>query len=78
MIETKEKIDKRFVHCPVCGKWLMKISGTAEIELKCDKCGSDIIAKIKNEMISISGNRRDKLSKRQGAVSVSIQKGPGM
>ena len=77
MIETTERKDKRFVHCPVCGKCLMKASGSAEIETKCDRCGSDLIAIIRGGMVSVSEDRRNKLPKRQGAVSVSTSKEGG-
>lgn len=43
--------EKRHLHCPICGKYLMKASGTVEIEMKCEKCKSDIIAKIKDEIL---------------------------
>lgn len=74
MINMVERTEKRFVHCPVCGKCLMKASGNTEIETRCDKCGSDLIAIIKEGMVSVSEERRNKLPKRQGAVSVSVAK----
>ncbi len=77
MIETTERTDKRFVHCPVCGKCLMKASGNAEIETRCDRCGSDLIAIVRGGMVSVSEDRRNKLPKRQGAVSVSVSKEGG-
>ena len=80
MIETTEmieRLDKRFVHCPVCGKCLMKASGNAEIETKCDRCGSDLIAIVRGGMVSVSEDRRNILPNRQGAVSVSVSKEGG-
>lgn len=77
MIEMNDRKEKRFVHCPVCGKCLMKANGTAEIETKCDRCGRDIIAIIRGGMVSVSEERRGKASGHQGAVSISISKQGG-
>lgn len=69
-----ERITKREIHCPVCGKCLLKAGDGSEIEIKCDKCGSDIIAVVRNGMISTMEDRKNKLPKRKGAVSVSVVK----
>ncbi len=74
MIETIENNDMKFVHCPVCGKCLMKASGIVEIEIKCDRCGSNIIAVIDDGMVSVDRESGKKSLKYQGVVSVRIAK----
>ena len=46
------KRDKFNVCCPACGRLLMRVSGGAEIEMKCSKCKADIVANI-DELIKI-------------------------
>ncbi|MFI3213408.1 MAG: hypothetical protein R3Y24_08695 [Eubacteriales bacterium] len=77
MIEKTENNDMRFVHCPVCGKCLMKASGTVEIETKCDRCGSNIIAVIEGEIVSVAREQGNKSLKYQGVVSIRITKDSG-
>ena len=67
-----ERALKRSIHCPVCGRYLLKASDGSEIEIVCEKCDSDIIAKVVDGMVSASEDRRGKLPVRQPAVSVSI------
>ena len=42
--------------------------------MNCERCNSDIIATVKDGTISTMEDRRDKLPKRQGAVSVRVVK----
>ena len=69
-----ESIEKREIHCPVCGKVLCRAKDESEVDIHCDRCNSDIIATVTGGMISTMEDRRNQLSKRQGAVSVSVMK----
>lgn len=69
-----ERIEKREIHCPVCGKAICRAKNGSEVDIHCDRCNSDIIATVTDGMISIMEDRRNKLPKRQGAVSVSVVK----
>ena len=69
-----ERIVKREIHCPVCGKVVCKAKNGSEVDIHCDRCNSDIIATVTDGMISTMEDRRNKISKRQGAVSVSVMK----
>ena len=71
MIERK---DKRYVSCPVCGRFLMKCQGDCEIEVTCGKCDKEIVALIKDEMVMVLENRRDSKGRRAGQVRVSVTK----
>ena len=70
-----ERIERRYVSCPVCGRILMKCQGNCSIEITCGKCGSDILAIVDEEKISVLENRKDK--ERAGQVKVSVAKGNG-
>lgn len=67
-----ERAVKRSIHCPVCGRYLLKANDGSEIEVACEKCNSNIIAKVVDGMVSVSEDRRGKIPVRQPAVSVSI------
>lgn len=69
-----ERAQKRDIHCPVCGRYLLKANDGSEIDVKCEKCSSDIIAIVKNGMIATMEDRRNKLPRKKGAVSVSVVK----
>ncbi len=69
-----ERIEKRDIHCPVCGKVLLKAKEGSEVDVHCDRCNSNIITTVKNGMIATMEDRRNKLPKRHGAVSVSVVK----
>lgn len=69
-----EKTVKRSIHCPVCGRYLLRSNDGAEIEIMCEKCNSDIIATVVDGMVSAAEDRRGKLPKRAPAVSVSVSR----
>ena len=69
-----ERAEKRSIHCPVCGRYLLKANDGSEIEVECEKCNSDIIAKVVDGMVSASEDRRGKLPVRQPEVSVSVNR----
>lgn len=69
-----ERAVKRSIHCPVCGRYLLRANDGAEIEITCEKCDSDIIARVIDGMVSASEDRRGKLPKRAPAVSVSVER----
>lgn len=69
-----ERTVKRSIHCPVCGRYLLRSNDGAEIEITCEKCNSDIIAKVIDGMVSVSEDRRGKLPMRAPAVSVSMSR----
>ena len=71
MIDRKEK---NYVTCPVCGKPLMKVSGTVELEIKCGKCDRDIVAHIDQGRVMVFENRRMLGDKQYGASRESIRK----
>jgi phage FluMu protein Com len=69
-----ERTVKRDIHCPVCGKVLCRAKDESEVDIHCDRCNSDIIATVIGGMISTMEDRRNRISQRQGAVSVSVVK----
>ena len=69
-----ERTNKRSIHCPVCGRYLLKAKDGSDIEVTCDKCNSEIIAKVTDGMVAASEDRRGKLPTRSGAVSISVSK----
>lgn len=69
-----ERALKRSIHCPVCGRYLLKSSDGAEIEVTCEKCNSDIIATVVDGMVSAAEDRRDKMLSGKPAISVSVNK----
>lgn len=40
---------KLYITCPVCGKKMCKANLTAQLELRCPLCGSDLYAEIGTE-----------------------------
>ncbi|MFI3214678.1 MAG: hypothetical protein R3Y24_15280 [Eubacteriales bacterium] len=54
-----------YVHCPICGRFLMKCNGNCEIEIKCTKCDGNIAVGVKNGMVMVSENRMAKVSVRK-------------
>ncbi|MDD3415446.1 MAG: hypothetical protein PHY47_15795 [Lachnospiraceae bacterium] len=64
----------RPIYCPVCGRYLLKAKDGAEVVVNCERCNGDIIATVKDGTISTMEDRRDKLPKRHGAVSVRVVK----
>lgn len=69
-----ERALKRSIHCPVCGRYLLKSNDGAEIEVTCEKCNSEIIATVVDGMVSASEDRRGKLPIRHPSVSVSVNR----
>ena len=70
-----DRIDKRFVSCPVCGRILMKCQGECNIEITCGKCNRDIVALVDNERVMVLENRRGSGKESgTGQVRVSVQK----
>ena len=67
-----DRIDKRFVSCPVCGRILMKCQGECNIKITCGKCNREIVALVDNERVMVLENRRGNGC--LGQVKVSIQK----
>ena len=68
-----ERVERRFVSCPVCGRILMKCQGNCSIEITCGKCGSDIMVTVDEEKVSVQEYRKEK--DRAGQVKVSVVKG---
>ena len=72
MIERK---DKRYVSCPVCGRYLMKCQGQCNIEVTCSKCNRDIVVLVDEERVMVLENRRGSgKDERSGQVRISVQK----
>lgn len=69
-----ERTNKRSIHCPVCGRYLLRAKDGSDIEVTCEKCNSEIIAKVTDGMVAASEDRRGKPSTRSGAVSFSMNK----
>ena len=72
-----ERTEKREIHCPVCGKVLLKAKDGSEVDVHCERCNSDIIATVQDGMIATMEDRRNKIPRRPGAVSVSVVKESG-
>ena len=53
-----ERISKRYVSCPVCGKTLMKCQGSCNIEITCIGCKQEIVVQMDDEKIAVLQNRR--------------------
>ena len=70
-----ERVERRFVSCPVCGRILMKCQGNCSIEITCGKCSSDIMVTVDEEKVSVQEYRKEK--DRVGQVKVSVAKGKG-
>ena len=47
--EIRMRMDGLFVPCPVCGKITCRISYLSQIEIKCPKCRSELLAEIGKE-----------------------------
>lgn len=62
------------VHCPVCGKCIIRAKGAAEMGIVCDRCNSDIEIVINGDMVSVIGHRKIKKRNSGNDVSVSIAK----
>ena len=73
-----ERICKKYVSCPVCGRTLMKCKGSCDIEITCMKCNQEIVVLSDDEKIVVLENRRGRDEKRgAGCVRVSLpRKGP--
>ena len=67
-----ERVERRFVSCPVCGRILMKCQGNCSIEITCGKCSSDIMVMVDEERVSVQEYRKEK--ERAGQVKVSVAK----
>lgn len=68
----RERKDKRYVSCPVCGRHLMKCQGQCNIEVTCSKCNRDIVILVDEERVMVLENRRG--DNKVGQVRVSVQK----
>ena len=67
-----ERISKRYVSCPVCGKTLMKCQGSCNIEITCIGCKQELVVQMDDEKIAVLQNRRGvERSGHAGCVMVS-------
>lgn len=53
-----ERISKRYISCPICGKTLMKCQGSCSIEITCMSCKQEIVVLSDDERIIVLRNRR--------------------
>lgn len=67
-----ERIDKRFVSCPVCGRILMKCQGECNIDITCGKCNREIEVLVDSERVVVFENRR--VASNNGQVKISVSK----
>lgn len=44
---------KRYIHCPLCGRFLMKCQGVYEIEICCRKCSKNLVVECNENKIII-------------------------
>ena len=44
---------KKYIHCPKCGKIMMKCNGKCNIEIECSKCHRRIIVSMDEIQITI-------------------------
>lgn len=75
-----ERMDKRFVSCPVCGRILMKgqCRGECNLDITCNRCNRDIVVHIDDERVMVLENRRGRdKDAGTGQVRVSVQKTKG-
>lgn len=54
-----ERSDKRYVSCPVCGRFLLRGSGKCDIEIICNKCNRKIAVIIEMERVIVFENERE-------------------
>ena len=73
-----ERAEKRDIHCPVCGKVLLKAKEGSEVDVHCDRCNSNIITTVKNitvieiNIISSSKEPNEPMSENSIVVSEAI------
>lgn len=44
--------DKKKIYCQICGKYLLKIKAGSEIDIRCERCSSDISICYQEKVIS--------------------------
>ena len=69
-----ERMVKRLLCCPVCGRTLMKFDGVCDIEITCCKCNKDLVAHVDNNILLILEERRENGKSVKSSVCVRTKK----
>lgn len=72
-MEMVERQQKFYVNCLVCGRFLMKLQGECSLEIPCDKCRTDLVIRMKDNLIYVHEDRRT--GNKNGQAKVIVAKG---
>ena len=69
-----ERMAKRLLCCPVCGRALLKFDGVCDIEVTCCKCNRELVAHVDNDILVIREDRRENGKPIKSSVCVRTKK----
>ncbi len=69
-----ERVSKKHVHCPCCGKHLLTVNGDCSLEIPCPRCKRDIVGIIDDVKVMTFEERRGKDPKNIGHSRYSVEK----
>ncbi len=75
-----QRIEKKFLTCPACGRTLMKCDGTCNIEVTCNKCNRGLSVHVDPERITIQEDRRlvARVARGSAALKKNLDNNTGM